>query len=588
MTTAAPDPLVGLVLDEKYRIEARVGAGAMGAVYRARHLSLGALRAIKVMKAELAADPVFVERFQREARLVEGLRHPHLVALHDFARLPDGTWYIVSEFVEGETLASMLRRLGPISPPETTAILVQIIDGMVLAHGRGVVHRDISPDNIMIGQGDGGQRSAKLLDFGLAKDVVSPPADRTGSSVVLGKIGYASPEQMGSLAHGEEIDGRADVFSTTAVAYRMLTNDLPWRSDSLQSYVHDLLLRPESSLHEEIRRRAPQAWHGLLVRGLARDRALRTPSMVRLKSDMLEAAVGGGEDAEATHTTVTRAWRGTGTREPPRRERSWQRWRTVWLAAALGVAFVAAGAVLLRNPLTHPASRSPGTLVPSPPEPSPPPLASPTPTRIVPAHPTASPQPIVRDPASIRQDPEARRAPGREEAGAAPLEPTPEPARPDEPGAIVVYSTPEALVFLDGQPRGRTPTTLTQLPPGRHVLSLVTDDEQRFEEPVDVTAGGTVERRHRFPGFGSLAILSDVWVEVRVDDGPPQQTPAYVRRIGAGRHTVRASKPGYREQILDVTVEEGKTETLRIVLQRDQQSRSARPEGSELSAGGEP
>jgi len=160
--------------------------------------------------------------------------------------------------------------------------------------------------------------------------------------------------------------------------------------------------------------------------------------------------------------------------------------------------------------------------------------------------------------------------------------------RSEEPGAIVVYSTPEALVFPDGPPRGRPPTTLTQLPPGRHVLSLVTDDEQRFEESVDVTAGGTLERRHRFPGFGSLAILSDVWVEVRVDDGPPQQTPVFLRRVGAGRHTVKASKPGYRERILDVLVEEGKAQTLRIVLQRDQESRSEQPEGADFPAGGEP
>jgi serine/threonine protein kinase len=586
MMTATPDPLVGLVLDRKYQIEARVGAGAMGAVYRARHLSLGTLRAIKVMKTELAADPVFVERFQREARLVEGLRHPHLVALHDFARLPDGAWYIVSEFVEGETLASMLKRLGRIPPPEAAEILVQIIDGMILAHSRGVVHRDISPDNIMISQEDGGRHFAKLLDFGLAKDVVSPPADRTGSSVVLGKVGYASPEQMGSLAHGEAIDGRADVFSTAAVAYRMLTNRLPWRSDSLQSYVHDLLLRPESDLQEEVRRQAPPAWHGLFIRGLARDRTRRTPSMVRLTSDVLEAAAGAAEDIEAIRTAAPQAWPGAGTVEPPSPKRTSSPRRRLWLAAVFGVACVAGVAMLVRTAVRHPASPPPGTPAPSAPEPSAGRPESPVPT--VPVRPTVTPPPRPRGPAPAQHDREPHRAPAGEEAVAAPAEPIPEPARSEEAGAIVVYSTPEALVFLDGQPRGRTPTTLTQLPPGRHALSLVTDDEQRFEESVEVPAGTTVERRHRFPGFGSLAILSDVWVEIRLDGGPPQQTPLYLRRVGAGRHSVKASKPGYREQILDVTVEEGKTQTLRIVLERDQESRLARPGPAAIPAGEEP
>src|SRR5512143_3227117 len=144
------DSLVGATLDGKYRMESLLGAGSMGTVYRARHLSLESWRAIKVMRPELAQDADFVERFQREARLLEELRHPNLVALHDFAQLPDGAWYIVSEFVEGETLAARLARAGPLAADDAVRLFTQLADGVTAAHAKGVVHRDLSPDNIMI------------------------------------------------------------------------------------------------------------------------------------------------------------------------------------------------------------------------------------------------------------------------------------------------------------------------------------------------------------------------------------------------------------------------------------------------------
>lgn len=573
--TPADDPLVGVTLDGKYRIEARVGAGAMGAVYRARHLGLGAPRAIKVMKAELAADPAFVERFQREARLVESLRHPHLVTLHDFARLPDGTWYIVSELVEGETLATLLQRRGPLPAAEVAEILGQVVEGVALAHARGVVHRDLSPDNVMIGPGPGGGRFAKVLDFGLAKDVVSPekdPTRRTGSSVLLGKIGYASPEQMGSLAPGEAIDGRADVFSTAAVAYRMLVGRLPWRSDSLQSYVHDLLIRPEADLHDEIRRHAPPAWHGFFVRGLSRDRARRTPSLLHLRSELLAAASGAAEEAETGPLAPPGPAASVSAAPGGRRS---ARVRRIALAGVAAAVLAGVVAVLLPPRPSVPVADE----IPITPPPSGPAAPAP-PGRDLPE--TLPPRPALAGPVAGAREvhPSRHRAPAVGDV-AAPFEPAPEPAPSEAPGTIVVYSSPEALVSLDGQPRGRTPTTITLLRPGRHALSLATEDGQRSEESIELAAGQTVERRHAFPGFGSLAVLSDVWVEVRLDGGPLQQTPLYLRKVRAGRHTVTASKPGHRAQVLDVVVEEGKPKTIRIELQREE-------EGSPVPPGGPP
>lgn len=280
------DPLVGTVLDGKYQITGRIGAGGMGAVYRAVHVSLGAPRALKVMRRELAGDPDLAERFRAEARLAEGLRHPSLVALYDFGQMPDRGWYIVSELVEGATLAVLLRRRGGRFCSADVARLVgQLADGLALAHRRGVVHRDISPDNIMLAPSDG-EVFAKLLDFGIAKDTLAPAAGTTGVGWNMGKVGFSSPEQLGLLPEGEGIDHRADVFSLAAVAYVMLAGRLPWRREGVQAFTHDLLVRPEGELRDEIRAHVPGPWHEFFLAALARARDERLPGMAVLREGL--------------------------------------------------------------------------------------------------------------------------------------------------------------------------------------------------------------------------------------------------------------------------------------------------------------
>ena len=285
MDEAEPPPttLVGTLLDGKYRIEERIGGGGMGSVYRARHVSLGAVRAIKLMRRELAEDAGFVARFQKEARLAARLRHPHLVALYDFARQPDGTWYSVSEFVVGETVAARIAKGARFTGEDVARLLGQIADGLAMAHGDGVVHRDISPDNIIVARGESGDEVAKLLDFGIAKELCTDADGTTASGLLLGKIGYASPEQMGLLPRGETIDARTDVFSLSAVAYLMLTGGkLPWPRETPRAYIHDLLVRPEADIRAAITRDIPPEWRPVLTGGLARRRAERIASVSAL------------------------------------------------------------------------------------------------------------------------------------------------------------------------------------------------------------------------------------------------------------------------------------------------------------------
>jgi len=215
-----------------YEIDAALGAGGMGEVYRARDTRLGRLVAVKVLSPELANDRQFHERFAREARTISQLSHPNICTLHDV-----GDNFLVMEYLEGETLAKRLER-GPIELDETLAIAAQISSALDQAHRAGIVHRDLKPGNVMLVGGSSSGASApqaKLLDFGLAKQTISPLVSRSGAVVppiavatsgaltatgsIVGTFQYMAPEQL----EGAEADARADIFAFGAILYEMIT-----------------------------------------------------------------------------------------------------------------------------------------------------------------------------------------------------------------------------------------------------------------------------------------------------------------------------------------------------------------------------
>jgi serine/threonine protein kinase len=551
------DPLIGTTLDGKYRIEALLGKGSMGAVYRARHLTLDSWRAIKVMRPELAQDAASVERFQREARLLEELRHPHLVALYDFAQLPDGAWYIVSEFVEGETLAARLGRTPTLDTADAVRLFQQLADGIAAAHAKGIVHRDLSPDNIMI-SGVAPDLTAKVLDFGLAKSLLREASAATGYSLVVGKIGYAAPEQMGLVGSAQEIDARADVFSLAAVLYRTLFGRLPWRADSLQSYVHDLLIRPNDSYVQAISQDVPTPWRTVFLEGLARERSRRTRTM----EDLRDAIAQAGETAarDATMALRYRSW-------PP------HLLAAALFGGALAVGWIVFAALDAHRPATPPRSTPERTVTPfhfvatalTAREATEDALARPTSATTPSLASRVAHVPLSPGPAVAREAvPPLTPAPT---AGAtAPA--TRSPAASTLPGTLVVRSSPEASVRIDGQARGHTPLTLS-LPSGVHALSLTTTDGERYEEDVDLAPDSTVQRDHRFPGFGSLAVTSRPWLEVSVDGGAFEQTDFSLARIAAGRHTLRGRRPGYKPVTMDIEVVAGETRSVRLTPERE-------------------
>jgi serine/threonine-protein kinase len=196
----------GTLLFGEYEVLEAIGGGGMGFVYRARHRSLGGLRAIKVMRDELGANPAAFEMFLREARALLEVQHDAVVRCHDLLRDPQGRVYLVMELAQGRTLGERLAQ-GPLESGELLELARRLADGLGAAHERGVIHRDLSPDNVILP--DDRPDRAKLIDFGIAR--LAAAGDRTVAEGFKGKLGYASPEQLGF--HGGAIDARSDVYT---------------------------------------------------------------------------------------------------------------------------------------------------------------------------------------------------------------------------------------------------------------------------------------------------------------------------------------------------------------------------------------
>jgi serine/threonine-protein kinase len=209
------------VLADRYELGPVLGEGGMARVYRGLDRQLRRPVAVKVLAPPFDRDRSFVERFRREARAAAGLSHPNIVAVFDSGS-DDGTHFIVTELVEGETLAERLKRDGPMPPAEAVAVSVDIARALAAAHERGLIHRDIKPGNVMV-LPDG---RVKVVDFGIARAAGSDTL--TGTGVVLGSTAYLSPEQAG----GQPVDERADLYALGCVLYEMLTGHVPFRADT--------------------------------------------------------------------------------------------------------------------------------------------------------------------------------------------------------------------------------------------------------------------------------------------------------------------------------------------------------------------
>lgn len=275
--TGSDDGTIGAVFDGRYRIEALLGRGGMGAVYRAHQLAVGRDVAVKVLHPALSADAATVERFENEARAIASLRHPNTIKLVDVGRLTDGRIFIVTELVEGKTLEDLLDDGLPL--PEAIAILLQVCDALNEAHQQGVVHRDLKPGNVMV-ERIGSQDVAKVLDFGIAKLAAQPKVTATGA--IFGTPAYMSPEQ----AKGVAVDARTDVYALGVMLYQLATGRLPFESTSPGA----LMVRhiseepqPPSDLLDGIERRISPMLEDLILQMLEKDPDDRPETMEEVR-----------------------------------------------------------------------------------------------------------------------------------------------------------------------------------------------------------------------------------------------------------------------------------------------------------------
>ena len=219
------DSMLGLVIEGKYRLVAKLGAGGMGSVYQAERLLIGDQIAVKILHPEHVAQPQSFERFRREAQAAARLKHPNAVSIYDFGETSDGLVFLVMELVEGQTLRQIIKNHGPLTTTAAAEIISQVCSALEEAHERQIVHRDLKPDNIIVNRTNHGVR-AKVLDFGIAKlrDMTARDLTQTGS--VMGTPHYMSPEQC----LGEELDHRSDIYSLGIVLFEMLTGTVPFNS----------------------------------------------------------------------------------------------------------------------------------------------------------------------------------------------------------------------------------------------------------------------------------------------------------------------------------------------------------------------
>jgi serine/threonine protein kinase/tetratricopeptide (TPR) repeat protein len=279
-----------------YRVEARLGAGGMGEVYKAHDTRLDRPVALKLLPPRFAADAERLRRFHAEGRAASSLNHPHIVVVHDFGDA-DGRPFIVTEFVEGQTLRQRLQG-GPCSLRETVDIVAQVAGALAAAHARGIVHRDIKPENVML-RPDG---HVKVLDFGVAKLTAAADADagasvlRTEPGRVVGTPRYMSPEQ----ASGGSVDARSDVFALGTVAYEMLAGRPPFGGDIVVEVMHAILHDEPPAL---VGSAAIAAVDRVLHRAMSKRPADRYQSAPELASDLRAA----GDLGDAGETPQVRA-----------------------------------------------------------------------------------------------------------------------------------------------------------------------------------------------------------------------------------------------------------------------------------------
>jgi serine/threonine protein kinase len=371
------DSLVGSTLNERYDVTRKIGEGGMGVVYEAKHTLIGKRVAIKVLLDKYAQKADIVARLQQEARLASSIGHEHIVDITDFGETVDGRTYVVMEFLEGESLAQLLLREGPLPPARAVTIARQVASALGAAHGKGIVHRDVKPENVFIIRRQD-KDFVKVVDFGISKALKSNENEGGDSSprlthtgMVLGTPLYMSPEQ----ARGEDdLDHRIDVYAVGVILYELLTGEVPFRGTNYLNVIAQVLSStPKAPSQVRPDLMISPALEAVVMKAMTKDRGDRYASMSELDADLIRLEKGDSSVAALSNPALS----GVGMRKP--------RSRAFVVAWVLGVIAVIGVTVAVVLPLTSGGARNGSELDPPPPETRAPVVAPPPP--VVPAPP---------------------------------------------------------------------------------------------------------------------------------------------------------------------------------------------------------
>ncbi|HVU50686.1 MAG TPA: serine/threonine-protein kinase [Polyangia bacterium] len=375
-----------------YRILKLIGEGGMGVVYLAEHPGMGRRAAVKVLHAGLAHNQEIATRFFNEARAANSVRHPGIVEVFDLGALPSGATYIIMEFLEGESLASRIRRAGPLPIAEAVDIAAQTAEVLAAAHAKGIVHRDLKPDNLFLVPDPRapGRELVKVLDFGIAKLNLQSSGSggvRTRTGAVMGTPLYMSPEQCRGT---REVDLRTDVYALGIILYELVCGRPPFLSEGQGELIHmHIAVAPEPP--RKLNPSLSPALERVILAALEKDPAARTQTMGDLLRALRAAAAAPAGKALPTapnrsaaavplaQTTFSATASAYDVEAPRRRSARWPLFALVGAAALGGAAFALRSSGLSSSAAPPPAPAA-TTVTPAAPPPAP---APPPPAKIV-------------------------------------------------------------------------------------------------------------------------------------------------------------------------------------------------------------
>ena len=280
----------GEVLARKYRVEKVLGVGGMGVVVAAMHLQLDQRVALKFLLPAALRNPEVVERFAREARAAARIRSEHVARVIDVGELESGSPFIVMEFLEGEDLAELLERRGPLPPAEAVGYVLEACDALAEAHAVGIVHRDLKPSNLFVAKRADGTPIVKVLDFGISKMTTAIDGQLTSTQALLGSPLYMSPDQ---LTAAKTVDARSDIWAMGVILYELFTGRPPFLAETMPELVAAILTTTPSPV-DQGRPEIPPVLAAAVMRCLAKDRRARFANVAALANELFPFAATDG------------------------------------------------------------------------------------------------------------------------------------------------------------------------------------------------------------------------------------------------------------------------------------------------------